>query len=250
MKRAILSTVAVLLAGIPAGCSPAAPEGGGGGAGGADTEGWARPPVVVGVHRTGADLVVSGVAQRQGRVVLRSDDGQAFAASADERGRFEIGLPAPGRALLLRPETQVGEDAAPSPDRLLVLPGRTGPVAVLRLGGPTRRLDTAPALGAIDSDAGMRLASGQAPRGAARVEVQSGSETVQVVPDASGRWSVMLPPRKDAEEIRVAGRVFVWPGEAPPSPSLSVDRAGEGWRVRWSGPGGARQSTWLPDPAS
>lgn len=244
MKRAMLSTVAGAFAAASFACSPVPSEEPRNGD--QATAGWTRPPAVTSVERAGAGLVVSGTAEPEGRVVLRSDEGEAYAASADARGRFEVRLPAPARHLLLRPETQVGQDAAPSPDQLLILAGGEGPIAVLRTGAPTRRLDAAPALGAIDSDGGMRLASGRAPSGVPRVEVRSGAQIVEVVPDRSGQWSVMLPPRERPDEIEVAGRAFTWPGAVAPSTGLSVARAGAGWRIGWSGPGGARQSTWLP----
>lgn len=246
MKRAILSLVAAL-AGAAAACSPAPPERDKTGPEAAG--GWTRPPAIQRVERAGSALVVSGVAETDARVVLRSDDGAAFAASADSRGRFEIRLPAPEERLLLRPETQVGQDTALSPDRLLILAGGQGPIAVLRAGGPTRRLDAAPALGAIDSDGRMRLASGHVARGTDQVEVRSGGETVQVAPDAEGRWSVMLAPHDGPDEIQVGGRAFLWPGDAPASAPLSVERLESGWRIQWTGPAGARQSTWLPDTA-
>ncbi|MDY6923498.1 MAG: hypothetical protein SWI22_05990 [Pseudomonadota bacterium] len=252
MKRAMLSMTPALLGTALfgtalSGCTPAAPDQT---RAAAQAAAWTRPPVIARVVRSGSALVVSGVAEPEGRVVLRSDQGEAFAASADARGRFEIRLPAPPGHLLLRPEVQVGQDAALSPDQLLILAGGQGPVAVLRPGAPTRRLDAAPPLGAVDSDSGMRLASGQVAPGTAGVEVGSDSESVQVAPDASGRWSVMLPPYDGPDEIRVAGRSFVWPGEAASSRGLTVDQAGSGWRVAWSGPGGARQSTWLPVAAT
>ena len=244
MKRAILSMAAALLAGGVAGCSPSPPERT---AGDAQAErDWARPPVIERAERNGSALAISGVADPEARVVLRGDDGAAFAATADSRGGFEIRLPAPSGHLLLRAETQVGQDAAPSPERLLVLAGGRGPIAVLRPGGPTRRLDAAPALGAIDSDGRMRLASGRAPAGTAAVEVQGGGETVQVVPEAGGRWSVILAARDGPDRIRVAGRDFPWPGEAAGSGDLAVERLEAGWRIRWAGPGGAAQTTWLP----
>ena len=183
-------------------------------------------------------------------LVLRGDDGTAYAATADSRGRFEIGVPAPAGHLLLRPETQVGQDPAPSPDRLLILAAGEGPIVVLRPGGATRRLDAAPALGAIDSDGRMRLASGQVAAGTDVVAVQSGDELVQVAPDSQGRWSVILPPRDGPDQVRVAGRDFPWPGEAVGSQDLAVERLDSGWRIRWAGPGGAGQTTWLPDPAA
>lgn len=156
-------------------------------------------------------------------------------------------MPAPGGHLLLRPEVQVGQDAASSPEQLLVLGAGRGPIAVLRTGGPTRRLDAAPALGAIDSDGRMRLASGRVAAGTATVEVQSRGETLRVAPDAAGRWSVILGPQDGAESVQIGGRTFVWPGEAAATDNLEVERLEDGWRIRWAGPGGARQTTWLPD---
>ncbi len=248
MKRAMLSMAAAVLAGGAGACSPSPPERTANDAEAARE--WARPPVIERVDRKASGLTISGVADPGARVVLRGDDGAAFAATADSRGGFEIGVPAPSGHLLLRAETQVGQDAAPSPDRLLILEQGRGPIAVLRPGGATRRLDAAPVLGAIDSDGRMRLASGRVPAGTEALEVQSGGETVQVVPDAGGRWSVILAARDGPDHIRVAGRDFPWPGDAAGSPALTAERMDAGWRIRWAGPGAAGQTTWLPNPAA
>lgn len=239
MKRAMLILGAVALAA----CSPNPPQRTAGEA--ETTREWVRPPAVEAVERAGSTLKVSGVADPEGRVVLRGDDGAAFAATADSHGRFEVQVPAAATHRLLRPEAQVGQDAAPSPDLLLILADQ-GPVAVLRSGGATRRLDPAPALGAIDGDGRMRLASGRVAAGTAVVEVQSGPETIQVTPDGAGRWSVILPARGGPDPIRVDGREFVWPGEAAGAGPLTVEQMEGGWRIGWSGAGGARQTTWLP----
>ncbi|NJC42465.1 hypothetical protein GGQ87_002760 [Brevundimonas alba] len=239
---------AAVLAGGAMACSPTPPRPD---KAAAETGGdWAQPPVIQRVQRNGSALVVSGAAQPEARVVLRGDDGAAFAATADSQGRFELRVPAPAQHLLLRPETQVGQDTAPSPDRLLILAAGQGPIAVLRPGGATRRLDAAPALGAIDSDGRMRVASGRTAPGATQIQVRGGGETVPVTPDAEGRWSVMLAPHAGPDSIQVGDREFVWPGEpASPSQNLSVERSGAGWMIRWTAPGGGRQSTWLPDLA-
>ncbi|HEY0104226.1 MAG TPA: hypothetical protein VGB60_12255 [Brevundimonas sp.] len=247
MKRPIFgrTALAALIATLAA-CSPEAapqpradPDAG-------TSPGWTRPPEVLSVRRAAASLIFSGEAEPGGRVVLRSEGGPAYAAAADARGRFEIRMAAPMTHLLLRPETQVGQDAAPSPDRLLIVGGGQGPIAVLRPGGPTRRLDAAPALGAVDSDGRMRLASGRAD---GPVTVQAGGSSVSVTPDASGRWNVMLRPSDVADQIQVGGARFNWPGEGGGG-RLLVARAGGGWRIAWTGPGGAPQSTWLPDGPS
>lgn len=248
MKRAMLGkagTAAFLVALMTACNAPAPPQRAE--APDAAASGWTRPPAILSVRRASASLVFTGEAEPGTRVVLRNDSGAAYAAAADGRGRFEIRMAAPAGDLWLQPETQIGQDAAPSPDRLLIVAGGRGPIAILRSGGPTRRLDRAPVLGAVDSDGRMRLASGPA-TGTVPIEVQAGGESVRVTP-AAGRWSLMLRPASGPDVIEAGGTRFVWPGESGPGVVPRVERAGPGWRAVWTGAGGARQTTWLPDPA-
>lgn len=247
MKRATSMMAAAILAAALAACSPS-PADKANEAARAPGD-WARPPQIERVTRNGAELLVAGVAEPAARVVLRNESGSAYAASADGEGRFEIHVAAPSGHLLLRPETQVGQDAAASPDRLLILAGGDGPIALLRFGGPARRLDAAPALGSVDSDGRMRLASGKTSPGTAQVVVESGGQSVRVAPGPDGRWSLMLP-MSGPDVIAVGGRAFAWPGEGPGSDSLSVQPGEGGWRVGWAGPAGGRQSTWLPVAAA
>lgn len=248
MKRAMLSkagTAAFLMA-LTASCgAPAPPERTG--APGTAASGWTRPPAILSVRRVSASLVFTGEAEPGARVVLRNDSGAAYAAAADGRGGFEIRMAAPAGDLWLQPETQNGQDAAPSPDRLLIVAGGRGPIAILRSGGPTLRLDRAPELGAVDSDGRMRLASGRA-AGPEPTVVSAGGESVRVTP-AAGRWSLMLRPTNGPDDIVVGGSRFAWPGESGSGAVPRVERAGRGWRAVWTGAGGARQTTWLPDPA-
>lgn len=213
-------------------------------------DGWTRTPDILAVRRTPAGLVFSGRAEPGARVVLRGGAG-AYAAAADDAGRFEIRISAPAEPLLLHPETQIGQDAAESPDRLLILDGGRGPVAVLRPGGPARRLDAAPVLGAVDSDGRSVLASGvgEAPGQAVTVSVGAAAMRVGAGPDR--RWSALLPATA-GDAFRVDGETFVWPGPGEAATGeLRVERAAGGWRVGWNGPGGARQWSWLPTaPAS
>lgn len=213
----------------------------------AAADGWTRPPTIQSVRRAQTGLIFVGQSEPGARIVLRSDSGPAHAASADTQGRFEIRMASPAADLLLRPETQIGQEAAPSPERLLIVAGPRGPVAMLTAGGATRRLDLAPALGAVDSDGRLRLASGNATPGGPPIELQAGDEIGRVTTDAGGRWSIVLPPSTGPEEIRVGGRTYIWPGERQGEAAFQVERAGAGWRVVWSGPGGGRQTTWLPD---
>jgi hypothetical protein len=247
MKRAICVAAAVAaLAGL-GGCMPEAERPARDAAGNAT--GWTQPPQIISVRRAQSSLIFSGQAEPGARVVLRNDEGAAYAAAADPDGRFEIRMAMPSGALLLRPETQMGQDAAGSPDRLLIINGGRGPIAILRAGGPTRRLDAAPALGAVDSDAQSLLASGLTAAPGQAVSVSAGADTLEVQAGQGGRWSVLLGSIAPGSTVRVGGRGFVWPGPGAPGPGLQVERAGEGWRIGWTGSRGARQWTWLPDSA-
>lgn len=208
---------------------------------------WTRPPAIATVLPTQTGLVIAGEAEPGARVVLRSPSGAAYGTVADAAGRFEIRISAPAGDLLLRPEIQIGQDTAPSPDQLLILAGGRGPIVVLRAGGPTRRLDPAPALAAVDSDGRMRLASGQSPAGGASVRLEAGGESAEVIPDSQGRWRLVLTRSAGPDEIRLGEQIFLWPGEKAEADDMRVERAGLGWRIVWSGPGGTRQTTWLPD---
>ena len=251
MKRAMFGKAAVaLLTGVAiAGCSPQAPEAPDRTGASVAAAGWTRPPMIGSVRRVAGGLVFSGRAEPGTRVVLRSESGPAHAAMADDEGRFEIRVTAPSGDLFLQPETQVGQDAAPAPERLLIVAGGQGPVVILRAGVATRRLDPAPALGAVDSDGRMRLVSGSSAPSGVPILLQAGGESGRVTPDAVGRWSLVLASAAGPDEIRVGGQAFIWPGDGAVGTGTGtrVERAGAGWRVRWSGPGGGPQTTWLPD---
>ena len=214
MKRAMFGKVAtaLLLSAASASCSPPTTPEAETARGPASVEGWTRPPMIRSVQRVPGGLVFTGQAEPGARVVLRSDTGPAHAAAANDQGRFEIRITAPTGNLLLRPETQVGQDAAPAPERLLIVAGGQGPVAILRTGGPTRRLDRAPALGAVDSDGRMRLASGRSASG--------------------GCLSILRPAARSdvSHRTRRAAGAWCWPHlqDRTRSASAGVPSAGRG----------------------
>lgn len=211
-----------------------------------ETDGWTRPPSIQTASVDRGALVVTGVAEPNGRVVLRTETGVAYGTAADEEGLFQLRAPLSPHTLLLRSETQVGREAAASADRLLVVAGGRGPIALLRSGSAARRLDGTPTLGSVDTDGRVVLASGFAP---GPVTVEAGGQVGRAAPDSKGHWSLMtnLPP--DGGDIRVGTVTSTWPGagtlEAAGGPR--AERAGQGWRVMWSTDSGAAQSTWLPD---
>lgn len=209
---------------------------------------WLSPPRIGSVTAAGSDLMIRGLTSPGGRVVLRSPVGEAFAASADAEGRFELRMPRPAGDRLLTPEIQNGEDAAPAPERLLILSG--GPVALLRPGGASLRLDRGAPLESIDSDGSSLLASGRA-RAGARVVVDLGRGPQTVTADATGRWVSHAVEGGGPVVVTVDGASFAYPGSGGGGgASLTVEPAGAGWRAVWALPSGARQASWFPQAAA
>lgn len=246
MKRQIISGLMLGLGLGAAACSPGAapkvePE--------ARQDAWIQPPAIQAVARGTGSLVFSGAAEPGVRVVLRAEDGQAYAAAADAQGRFDIRMVPPAGHLMLRPEAQQGEDAAPSPEVLLIVDGGRGPIALLRGGAPARRLDDGPALGAIDSDGRLAVASGRT-EGQAPSVAMGGAAEARAVGQGQGRWtSILGTPPSGGATVRVGGETYAWPGDMGRSEGARVERAGEGWSIGWPGPAGGWQTTWLPDAA-
>lgn len=250
MKRAIYRNVMMTgaVAFALAACTPASDGPAASAQAEAPSSDWNQTPMIEAVQITGREIRLAGSAQAGARIVLRSAGGAAYAAVANDEGRFELRMEAPTTDLWLKPETQVGQNAAASPDTLLIPANGQGPIALLRLGGPTRRLDRAPALGAVDSDGQARRLAGRATPGAQTLPIQVGGLSVQAFPDAAGYWNVVLGPEASGDEIVVGQEVFVWPGQgvAAPGQAASRERAGSGWRVSWT-EAGTVQTVWLPD---
>lgn len=210
----------------------------------AQASAWVRPPHIDGAVREGQTLVVRGAAGPDARVVLRGSEGSAVAVSADHAGRFELRLPMPAGELRLTPEVQVGEDAAASPETLVVIAGGAGPIVLIAAGEPTVRLDGRGALDAVDSDGGASLVSGRVTGGEGpAVSIDGRKARVAAEPD--GDWRLTRPGAGPAV-IVVGDQSFDYPGIGGGSDFTAV-RAGAGWRLTWpTGPSG-RQTTWLPD---
>lgn len=259
MKRAMYrnatiaaATCLMLAAGLGLGlglaaCTPAQDGGARKAQGGSSPSAWNQTPVIEAAQVDGREVRLSGSAQPGARIVLRSAAGAAYAAVAGDDGRFDLRMEAPAQDLWLKPETQIGQDAAASPDTLFVPAGGQGPIAVLRAGGPTRRLDRAPALGAIDSDGQARRLAGRTAQGTQTLSVTVGEVSLQAFPDAAGHWNIVLGPEASGDQIVIGDEVFVWPGRGEAGGQTPRrERAAEGWRVVWA-EGGALQTAWLPD---
>ena len=206
---------------------------------------WIISPLISSVETTPGGLIFRGQGQPGGRIVLRGADRIAFAAVADASGRFEIRMAGTRGSLLLVPEAQVGQDAAPSPQRVLIIDGGRGPIVLLKPGSASRRLDAAPVLAAVDADSRGLLISGQAEPGApVRIET-SDRPALTMTAGTDGRWTASLDG-SGPRVVRVNEQSFTYPGAAPDTERVPV-RAGAGWRVRWEMADGATQGVWLPD---
>ena len=247
MKRRIASKLsAILAAGIPglgalavAGCGPQAqpkveapPE-----------TGWVMPPEIDEAVPSGRELVVRGQASPLGRVVVSGAGGLAYAVGADAEGRFELRVPRPAHDTLFLVEARVGQEGFPAPYRLLIGADPQAPIALLAVGAPSQRLDAAPGLDAVDTDGRGTLVSGRAaPNAEVIIE---GSVQRRVTADETGRWR-LAGSGDGATPIQVAGVSYA-PAPGGAATSDRLERAGLGWRIAWSSPGGGRQSTWFPD---
>jgi hypothetical protein len=247
MKRQITATVvlAATLVAAAAGCS----KQGDSAAKAVDAPAasvWVQPPHVEAAMRDGAGVVVRGRAGPDARVVLRGADGAAVAVAADAAGRFELRVPAGTGDIRLTPEVQVGEDAAPSPETLVLVQAGRGPLFLIASGEPTRRLDGRGALDAVDSDGAAVILSGRTAGGPPNVLID-GARTV-VMQGTAGAWRATAPGG-GAVVIEVDGVRFAFPGFGSQSDFTPV-RAGDGWRLTWPTGTSGRQTVWLPDRRS
>ena len=210
--------------------------------------GWTASPRISAVELQSGRLVVRGDAPPGARVVLRGDQETAFAAGADESGRFELLVGALSAPMLLTPEVQIGQFPTPGPEQL-VLSGEGVLLAALLIeGGASRRLSAGPVLDSVDGDGQGLVVAGRAKPGA-RVSVSAdGGVAVEVAADFSGRWAAPLSNVGDrATNITVSGAAFAYPGPAAGEGVGRIERSGVGWRLTRLLSPSARQTSWFPD---
>lgn len=208
--------------------------------------GWIAAPQITGVTWSRSGPVVSGVAGPGARVVLRGEGAAAFAASADAAGRFEVHVAAPPQGLILTPEVQHGQNAAPGRQQLVLAPGETPLAALLAAGQASRRLGPGGPLDAVDGDGRGVLASGRAKQGEPVTLSNGRGDSVTPAVRADGRWEAAPPGVEDAPTVLSVGRrTYSYPGTGPLDGQ--VERLEDGWRVTRRIEGGARQTSWFPD---
>jgi hypothetical protein len=245
--RLFALTTACLLA---AACG--APSGGGGVAAppAADRADWRRAPEVREVVQAPGGWAVRGQAAPRARVAL-SAGADAFAASADDAGAFEILIRPASQPRRLALETREGQAAARTP-WVLLLPaaGSAAPPLLGAPGRPSRVFAGAGLVEAVDADSDPtgRIVSGVAAPGDA-LTLEPGR---QAAADGAGRWSAAAPGsgpitvRSGARSVTVAPQFPT----LDPGRDLRIEPAAGGWGYAWRLPDGRARTAWTPGRAA
>jgi hypothetical protein len=197
--------------------------------------------------------VAEGLTHPASRVRATLPSGEAYGATADSQGRFALGLPTTGESLLVRIWAEEGGRSTPAEGWLFAPAGDYAHAALLRPGSTTRSLAARPGLiAAVDFDAaGGAGVSGAAPAGSEVRPTIDGQPAGQARADARGRYGIRLnrAPAGLHRLRAVAGakaqerNVLFAP--APAAGAYVAVRAGDGWRIDWTPPGGGSQTTFL-----
>ncbi|HEV7351650.1 MAG TPA: hypothetical protein VGN74_00790 [Brevundimonas sp.] len=250
-RRGPIAGLGVLAATLLAACGPTAPASTGGdapaAAGTGDAAAWRRAPRVLEVVATPAGWAVRGQAAPRARVAL-SVGPDAFAASADAAGAFEVVVPPGPQARRLSLQTRQGQAVARAPGVLLLPAAGVAAPPLLAAPGQASRAFAAAALVEVvdaDSDPAGRVVSGTAGPGTALL-LEPGERSV--VADAAGRWSGIVSGGGPVT-VRAGGRAITL---APVFSGLEAGRevriapAGSGWSYAWRLPDGAVRAAWTP----
>ncbi len=219
----------------------------------AAASGWTQPPRVLRVSRDRAGIVVSGEGAAEGRVVLRDEQGRAYAASIDTAARFDLRLPALPGPLFYTTDGQIGSVHARQAGRLLIDQTR-GFAVVLEPGGPSRSIWVAGARGpslVIDYDGGMAVASGVSGPGQAMRILVGGREVASVVFDEhDSHWATQPFPLTAGERhLTIEAGREQWTLTLPIAErEPGIVEAGTATIVTWRVPAGGIQQTIIAGP--
>lgn len=222
----------------------------------AEQAGYLPAPVILTVV-TAPDgaLLVRGRARPSGRVRAILPSGEAFGATADSEGRFELELPAGGGSMMAAVSAEDGGRSTPAEGWLFAPAGDFGNAVLLRAGTTSRAIASNAALIAVvDFDAaGGAGISGRSPvAGEVRLFVD-GVAAGSAQTGSDGRYSLRLSsPAPGPHRLRIVagGQTqernvdFTTPA-TPPAGRFGVVRRGDAWRVDWLAPGGGLQSTYI-----
>lgn len=227
----------------------------------AQEAGYVRPPQLVVAQRLAdGGVILTGRSDPRDRVRLSAPGGGAYGATADDAGRWTIGVPAADEVRLFGLSEVLAGRLVQSEGYIALAP-TPGPAAVvLRAGAGALALGAAPAhprIVAIDCDAaGGAVISGLArPGSTLHLSIDNGAG-VDTRADADGRYSIALGAtmaRGDHEAAVQAGadvtRARFTVGAAAPiaGPPFRGQRQADRWRIDWITPGGGVQTTYVLD---
>jgi hypothetical protein len=222
----------------------------------AERAGYLPGPVVLAVvvAPDGAPLV-RGRARPLGRVRATLPSGEAYGATADSKGRFELELATGGGSVMALISAEDGGRSTPAEGWLFAPAGDFGRAVLLRAGSSSRAIaSNAPLLAVVDFDAagGAGISGRAAAAGEVRLFVD-GVAAGSVQTDAEGRYSVRLaPPAAGYHRLRAASAgqsqertVEFTPPTTPSAGPFAAARVGDAWRIDWTAPGGGLQTTYL-----
>lgn len=222
----------------------------------AEKAGYLPGPVVLAVVAApdGAPLV-RGRARPLGRVRATLPSGEAYGATADSKGRFELELATSAGSVMAMISAEDAGRSTPAEGWLFAPAGDFGHAVLLRAGTSSRAIaSNAPLIAVVDFDAaGGAGVSGRASTvGEVRLFVD-GVQVGSARTDADGRYSQrLIPPTPGLHRLRaVSGgqslerTVEFAPPAAPRAGPFEAVRGGEAWRVDWSAPGGGLQTTFI-----
>lgn len=248
---AVLGCVVVL-----AGCGQRADPGAAPALTAAERAGYLPGPVVLAVVAAadGAPLV-RGRARPSGRVRATLPSGEAYGATADSKGRFELELATGAGSVMALISAEDGGRSTPAEGWLFAPAGDFSHAVLLRAGTSSRAVaSNAPLIAVVDFDAAG--GAGVSGRASAAGEVKlfiDGVAAGSTQTDAEGRYSLRLnAPAPGPHRLRaVSGgqslecTIEIAPPVAPRVGPFEAVRAGEAWRVDWSAPGGGLQTTYI-----
>ncbi|MBX7248230.1 MAG: hypothetical protein K1X35_04175 [Caulobacteraceae bacterium] len=198
--------------------------------------------------------VIRGKARPSGRIRATLPSGEAYGATADSQGRFELELP-PGRsAVMVAISAEDAGRSTPAEGWLFVPPGDYARAVMLRAGAPSFALSPAsPLISVVDFDAaGAAGVSGRAGPGLEVRLTVDGTPAAQDRADENGAYTLRLGPRSGLHRLHALadGRsqervVDFSPLAQPPTGAFAVARVADGWRIDWRPPGGGAQTTYV-----
>jgi hypothetical protein len=221
----------------------------------AEKAGYLPSPQVLAVA-VGADgaPVVRGRARPAGRIRATLPSGEAYGATADAQGLFELALPGGSSAVMVAISAEDEGRSTPAEGWVFAPPNDFRHAVVLRPGSTSRALVANPALIAVvdfDAGGGAGLSGRAPPNSEVRISVD-GVAAAQVRAAPDGHYEARFSPTTGPHRLHVAAGAraqdreidFSAPAQVPAA-RYAAQRIGEAWRIDWRPPGGGAQTTFV-----